>query len=245
MTTQYPPEWNLPLVPPSGQGFGTRGGALTAPIFARLLAAAHEGGWPLVWTTWAEGRTDRPSEPDRTSLRPARRRTLVEHFRRRPDLKALIEEAAQERRDRIVSQAEDAIVKLALGKPDITRDFDKNGNVTRERIDSRNKLRALEQVLKAEDRDKYGDHKRVEHAGNIDHRHAHVHAQLGDTNGYIVNFEALQRLPEEEQRDLLQLLEKVEQHRIEIRKEQAHEQGRPLIASESVAIEGEGESAAD
>lgn len=231
----YPSEWNLPLAPQRG--------AITAPMFARLLAAAREGGWPLVWTTWAEGHTT--TEPPNDRPRPARRRTLIDHLQRRPDLKALIEEAAQERRDRIVAQAEDAIVKLALGKPDITRDFDKNGNVTRERIDSRNKLRALEQVLKAEDRDKYGDHKRVEHAGNIDHRHAHVHAQLGDTNGYIVNFEALQRLPEEEQRDLLMLLEKVEQHRIEIRKEQAHEQGRPLITAESVAVEGEGEPAAD
>lgn len=244
MTTPqtYPPEWNLPLVPPPG----TRGGALTAPIFARLLAAAHEGGWPLVWTTWAQGdTTTEPAGNGQPRERPARRRTLSTHLGKRPDLKALLEEAAQERRDRIVSQAEDAIVKLALGKPDITRDFDKNGNVTRERIDSRNKLRALEQVLKAEDRDKYGDHKRVEHAGTLDHRHAHVHAQLGDTNGYIVNFEALQRLPEEEQRDLLQLLEKVEQHRIEIRKEQANEQGRPLITSEPVVVEGEGESAAD
>tara|TARA_R110002096_G_scaffold344921_7_gene538202 strand:+ start:170052 stop:170813 length:762 start_codon:yes stop_codon:yes gene_type:complete len=207
------PDDEAPTSTPNGLG------ALTGPAFARLIAAAQKGGWSLVWTTWAGGETTGTERRADGSVyeRPARRRTLTTALKKRPDLRAILEEAAQERRDRIVSEAEYEITKLALGPADRSTSYDKTGKVVGVREDSRNKLRALEQVLKAENRPKWGDHKRIEHEGQVNHAHAHL--QLGEPGGYVVNFDALQTLPEVEQRQLLILLEKVEQARVEQRKE--------------------------
>ena len=100
----------------------------------------------------------------------------------------------------------------------MTLDYGKNGQVTRKRVDRRNKLRAIETLLKAHDKETYGDKRTVALEGNIDHRHAHAHL-IGNapdnSGGYRVSYEALAALPEDKRVALLMLLEEVEQIRLE------------------------------
>ncbi len=195
------PAWALPES-------STRGQQVSASAFARLLTAAREGGWPAIWRTWAEGESITEASGYE---RPARRRTLGSFLDRRPDLKALLEDAANEKRDRLLNDLESEAEKIALGPGDITTDFDKNGNVTRTRVDRRNKLFATLQLLKAHDRERYGDHRRVDVAGTINHDHEHSI----NVGGFLIRPDEVQRLPPERAAMLLELLSEVEQLRIE------------------------------
>lgn len=200
--------WALPLSP-------TRECALSGPCFAKLVDAAKRGGWEAVWTAWAEGEfvteINRLGNPIQ---RPRRRRTLGRVLDRRSDLRAILDEAAQEKRSRLIAELEDEIEKIALGPGDITQDFNKQGQVTRVRTDKRNKVWAILQLLKAHD-DRYTDRRKVEVEGQVDHRHAHAHL-VGNSGGYSVDFESAQAaLSADEARTLMVLLEKIENVRLE------------------------------
>lgn len=206
------PAWALPDKPDAS-------GAMTGPTFARLIAAARAGGWPAVYRTWAEGETITETNSNGAPRqRPAKRRTLDKFLERRSDLARILSEACEEKRNRLLNDLETEIEKIALGPGDTATDYGKNGQVTRVRTDKRNKLYAILQLLKAHDRDRYGDQRRVAVEGNIDHRHAHAHL-IGNapdnSGGYRVSYEALAALPEDKRVALLMLLEEVEQIRLE------------------------------
>lgn len=221
MTTQpiqpepIDPAWALP----DAEGYGA---PVSARCFALLLAAAKAHGMPGVWRTWAEGYVT--YEPTPTTgeprPRPARRKVLRDWLKRRADLAALLDDAANQRRDRLLNALENEAERIALSEGDVTTDFDKNGNIMRRRVDRRNKLRAIETLLKAHDKDTYGDQRRVAVEGQVQHQHAHAHlvASADNTGGYRVSYEALATLPPDEQRQLLVLLEKVEQARVELKR---------------------------
>lgn len=191
------PAWNLPTAP-------TRGCPVSGATFARLLTAAREGGWPAVFTVWAEGQTI--IEAGGTT-RPARKSTLGEFLReRRPDLRSILDDAANQKRDRLLTQLEDEAERIALGPGDVTQDFDKSGNLTRTRVDKRTKLFAILQLLKAHDRDRYGDHRRVDVGGTIDHNHS---AGLNTVPGITISPDSIHKLPEMRARALLDLLSEV------------------------------------
>lgn len=212
------PAWALPDAP-------TRGQPVSASCFARLLAAAKEGGWPAVWRVWASG--DNITEGDGCA-RPARRRTLgVFLDERRPDLRALLEDAANEKRDRLLNDLETEAEKIALGPGDITTDFDKNGNVTRTRVDRRNKLYAVLQLLKAHDRERYGDHRRVDVNGTINHDHT---ARLTGREGITITPDEVQKLSPEKAGLLLDLLGEIMDARNEQRDlERSNRDGTPRM----------------
>ena len=229
------PAWALPTL-------GEDRGTVTAECFARLLAAARTHGWPAVWRVFAEGRTTTEPTPStgEPRLRPARRKTLREFFAKRPDLHALIEDAANQHRDRLLNQLEDEAAKIALGPGDTSTDFDKTGRVTRVRTDVRNKLRAIETLLKAHDPDTYGDKKKVEVAGQLNH--AHLHAQLpdADTSGYRVDFDSLeQALSLDERREFIAMLDRIEAVRIERQRERIAEQNHHRPALPGQVVSGE------
>lgn len=214
MTTPTPeippvdPQWCLPDKPDAT-------GTMTGPTFARLLAAGRAGGWPAIYRTWAKGETTvEINQNGKPHERPARRRVLDRFLARREDLRQLLAEACEEKRDRLLNELENEIEAIAMGPGDTATDFDKNGNVTRVRTDKRNKLYAILQLLKANDRERYGDQRSVKVDGNIDHRHAHAHLGV-NPGGYVVNFEAMQAaLTEDEARLLMGFLERVEAERM-------------------------------
>lgn len=218
MTTPTPeippvdPAWALPDLPDAS-------GNMTGPAFARLLAAARAGGLAAVYRTWAEGETITETNSNGAPRqRWAKRRTLDRFLERRSDLARLLSEACEVKRNRLLNDLETEVEKIALGPGDMTTDYGKQGQVTRVRTDKRNKLYAILQLLKAHDRERYGDQRSVKVDGQVDHRHAHAHLiGSADSGGYRVSFEALQTLPEDEQRQLLTLLEKVEAARIAAR----------------------------
>ncbi|MGD9791705.1 MAG: hypothetical protein AB7Q00_13895 [Phycisphaerales bacterium] len=190
--------WHLPDVP-------RRGSPVTAATFDRLLQAAREGGWPAVWTTWANGETVKGTDGRE---RAARRRTLDGFLDRRPDLRALLDDAANEKRDRLLSQLEDEVERIALGPGDLTTDYRPDGSIARTRVDRRNKLYAVLQLLKAHDRERYGDQKRLDVSGNVDHRHAHVSVSAG--SGYQIFPNEVLLLPEDRAQLLLELLDELQ-----------------------------------
>ena len=202
----------LPLAP-------SRGCPVSSAMFDRLMDAARKGGWSAVFTVFAQGETTTEAKPYGIYERPARRRVLGQFLDKRPDLKQLLDCAAQERRDRLLTQLEDEVEKIALGAGDVTQDFDDKGRLKRTRVDRRNKLHALLKLLASHDPDTYADRKKVAVEGQIDHRHAHAHlvGNVDEAGGYRVSFDALQTLPPDEQQQLFRLLEKVEAARIELR----------------------------
>lgn len=190
---------NLPAAP-------TRNCPVSAACFDRLLAAARKGGWPAVFTAFAEGETVPEIYPSgRTAERPARRRTLGEFLNKRPDLRMLLDSAAQERKDKLISSLQDEVEKIALGPGDITKDFGKDGRLTRTRVDTRQKLYAALSLLKAHDPDTYADRRKLDIAGQVTHDHTHAQA-----NGYLIPTEAALRLPPADQELLFGLLEKLQ-----------------------------------
>lgn len=211
---------NPPTPDPNGlPAAPSRGCPVSAAMFDRLMDAARKGGWSAVFTVFAQGETTTEAKPYGIYERPARRRVLGQFLDKRPDLKALLDNAAQERRDRLLSQLEDEVEKIALGAGDVTQDFDDKGNLRRTRVDRRNKLHALLKLLGSHNPDVYADRKKVDVEGQIDHRHAHAHlvGNVDEAGGYRVSFDALQTLPPDEQQQLFRLLEKVEAARIELR----------------------------
>lgn len=194
----------------------------------RTSAAARAGGWPAVYRVWAEGETTTEINSNGAPRRrPAKRRTLDRFLERRTDLAHLLSEACEEKRNRLLNDLETEIERIALGPGSVSRDFDKKtGAITREKYEVRDKLYAILQLLKAHDRQRYGDQRTVAVEGQIDHRHAHAHL-IGNApdnaGGYRVSFDALQALPEEKQRALLMLLEEVES----VRLDQQRQRGLP------------------
>lgn len=217
------PAWALPDKPDAA-------GSLTGPAFARLIVAGREGGWPGIYRVWAENETiteiNSNGAPRR---RPARRRTLDQILHRRADLRAILSEAVEEKKTRLLSQLETVVEKAALGPPDRTVDLRADGTVARTREDSRNRNYAAMWLLERTDPEKYASRKRVEVDGQVshDHRHAHLVASADNSSGYRVSFEAMQTLPPDEQRQLLMLLEKVEAARIELKQQRALPPGQP------------------
>lgn len=209
MSTNPPtPDPNgLPLAP-------SRGSPVSAAMFDRLMEAARKGGWAAVFTTFAEGETVSEAKPYAVYERPARRRTLAAFLEKRPDLKALLDCAAQERRDRLLASLEDEVERIALGPGDVTQDFDDKGNLRRTRVDRRNKLHALLKLLGSHDPDTYADRKRVDVAGQVNHAHAHLTVGAA-TGGYVIDIAALEALEPEERTTLMQLIVKMEEARRE------------------------------
>lgn len=208
---------NPPTTDPNGLPLApSRGSPVSSAMFDRLMDAARKGGWSAVFTVFAQGETTTEAKPYGIYERPARRRVLGQFLEKRPDLKALLDNAAQERRDRLLSQLEDEVEKIALGAGDVTQDFDDKGNLKRTRVDRRNKLHALLKLLASHDPDTYADRKKLAVEGQIDHRHAHAHL-MADANsgGYRIDFDALQTLPPDEQQQLFRLLDKLETARLE------------------------------
>ena len=82
--------YGLPLAPSQGH-------PVSAPMFDALLAAAEDGGMWKVWRVWSGGQyvTETPSD-GRTRTRPARRATLLQFLKRRPDLHALINDRSDD-----------------------------------------------------------------------------------------------------------------------------------------------------
>lgn len=209
MSTNPPtPDPNgLPLAP-------TRGSPVSAAMFDRLMEAARKGGWAAVYTTFAQGETTTEAKPYAVYERPARRRTLAAFLDKRPDLRALLDNAAQERRDRLLASLEDEVERIALGPGDVTQDFDDKGNLRRTRVDRRNKLHALLRLLGSHNPEVYGERKRLDVAGQVNHAHAHL--TVGNApSGYVINVEALEALEPEERTTLMRLIVKMEESRRE------------------------------
>lgn len=223
MTMTTPNDHNLPPAP-------TRGQPVSAATFDLLISAARKGGWPAVFKVFAEGEeTNEPRPGGYIVKRPARRRTLEQFLTKRPDLKALIDSAAQERRDRLLTQLEDEVEAIALGPGDVTQDFGKNGQVTRTRVDRRNKLYAILQLLKAHDPDNYADRKRIDVAGRVDHTHS-----LGESpTTYRITSEDVLSLEPNEQDQLFTLLDRLET----VRQEKKHGNERQLIDAPARLLE--------
>ncbi|MBX3363756.1 MAG: hypothetical protein KF866_03225 [Phycisphaeraceae bacterium] len=182
-------------------------------MYDRLLEAARRGGWPAVYTVFAQGET----VIDRGGLggvceRPARRATLNEFLAKRSDLAALLDNAAQERRDRLLENLQDEVEQIALGPGDVTQDFDDKGRLKRTRIDRRNKLHALLKLLAAHDPDTYAERRKLDVAGQVNHAHAHL--SLGNApGGYVVDMDSVAALEPGEQAELFRLLTKIEDAR--------------------------------
>ncbi len=92
MSTNTPDPNGLPAAP-------SRGCPVSAAMFDRLMDAARKGGWSAVFTVFAQGETTTEAKPYGVYERPARRRTLAAFLDKRPDLRALLDCACQERRD--------------------------------------------------------------------------------------------------------------------------------------------------
>lgn len=224
MTT--PNDHNLPPAP-------TRGQPVSAATFDLLISAARKGGWPAVFKVFAEGEeTNEPRPGGYIVKRPARRRTLEQFLTKRPDLKALIDSAAQERRDRLLTQLEDEVEAIALGPGDVTQDFGKNGQVTRTRVDRRNKLYAILQLLKAHDPDNYADRKRIDVAGRVGVDH--VHTLSASPTAYTLNANEIMQLPPARAEMLFDLLAELEDIRI---KEKKNGNERELIDAPARLLE--------
>jgi len=226
MTT--PNDHNLPPAP-------TRGQPVSAATFDLLISAARKGGWPAVFKVFAEGEeTNEPRPGGYIVKRPARRRTLEQFLTKRPDLRALLDSAAQERRDRLLTQLEDEVEAIALGPGDVTTDFGKQGQVTRTRIDRRNKLYAILQLLKAHDPDHYAERRKLDVAGRVDHTHS-----LGASpTAYTLNANEIMQLPPERAEMLFDLLAELEDIRI---KEKKHGNEREIIDAPARLLESSGE----
>jgi hypothetical protein len=214
MSTNPDPN-GLPLAP-------SRGSPVSAAMFDRLMEAARKGGWAAVFTVFAQGETTTEAKPYAVYERPARRRTLANFLERRPDLKALLDCAAQERRDRLLSELEDEVEKIALGPGDITQDFDDKGRLKRTRVDRRNKLHALLKLLASHDPDTYAERRKLDAtvSGQVNHEHAHL--SLGNApGGYVIDVAALEALEPEDRAELMRILAKVEEVRLERREPSA------------------------
>ena len=183
----------------------TRGCPVSAAMFDLLLGAARKGGWPAVFKVFAQGETTTEVKPYGVYERPARRRTLAQFLDKRPDLKQLLDSACQERRDRLLTALENEAEKIALGEGDVTQDFDKSGNVTRKRTDVRNKLRAIETLLKAHDPDTFGDRKRLEVAGQVNHDHR----LAPPPNGFVLTPDQIAMLSPHRAGLLIELLDEI------------------------------------
>lgn len=207
MNTQptIPDPNGLPLAP-------SRGCPLSAAMFDRLVLAARKGGMSYVYKVFAEGASTTEATPSGIYERPARRRTLAQFLDKRPDLKALLDCACQERRDRLLSALEDEVEKIALGAGDVTQDFDDKGNLRRTRVDRRNKLHALLKLLGSHDPDTYADRKRLDVAGQVNHAHAHLTVGTA-TGGYIIDVAGMEALEPEERTTLMRLVVKMEEAR--------------------------------
>ncbi|MCG3122065.1 MAG: hypothetical protein GIKADHBN_00441 [Phycisphaerales bacterium] len=198
---------------------------MTGPAFARLIAAGRAGGWPAIYRVWAAGETTTENNNGTLYKRPAKRRTLDRFLERRTDLAHLLSEACEQKRNRLLNDLETEIERIALGPGSVSRDFDKKtGAITREKYEVRDKLYAILQLLKAHDRQRYGDQRTVAVEGQIDHRHAHAHL-IGNApdnaGGYRVSFEMLAALPEEERRAAFALLERLESIRLDQQRQRA------------------------
>lgn len=196
----------LPLAP-------SRGCPVSAAMFDRLMEAARKGGMSLVYKVFAEGDTTTETKPYGVYERPARRRTLAAFLDKRPDLLALLDSACQERRDRLLASLEDEVERIALGPGDVTQDFDDKGNLKRTRVDRRNKLHALLRLLGSHNPDVYGERKRLDVAGQVNHAHAHL--TVGAPGGFVIEPDRLEALDPEERATLMRLIVKMEEARRE------------------------------
>lgn len=199
--------WGLPDVEHRAPG-GTH--AVTAAMFARLLASGRVGGWPAIFRVFAEDRTiiDKGGM-GAVCERPARRATLRRWLERHPHHRILLDDVCQQQRDALLNDLETEAVKIAMSEGDVTLDYNKSGGVARKRVDRRNKLTAVLQLLKANDREKYGDQRKVDVAGQIQHTHA-----VGtNRSGYFLAADDVMSLPPAEQTELMRLLGKIEDAR--------------------------------
>lgn len=180
----------------------------------RLMEAARKGGWPAVFRTFAEGETVSEVTPSGIYERPRRRRVLGEFLERRTDIKTLLDNAAQERRDRLLTNLEDEVEKIALGAGDITQDFDDRGRVKRTRVDRRNKLHALLKLLASHDPDTYAERRKLDATVSGQVNHAHAHISVGNpTGGYLLEGHLIQALEPSDQAELMRLLGLIEDAR--------------------------------
>jgi hypothetical protein len=143
--------------------------------------------------------------PDnRGQYRYSRRRTLAEHVSRNPAIAELVAQAQAVGMGRARSE----LYKIAFGEGDVTIDLDKQGNVTRRRADSRNKLTALLRLL--EKGDPAWTPGRAIKGGLV---HAHLNLTPGQQGFTIDPRDVLDALDGHERTEFMRLLEKVEQSR--------------------------------
>jgi hypothetical protein len=102
--------------------------------------------------------------------------------------------------------------------------------LTRTRVDRRNKLYAILQLLKAHDPDNYADRKRIDVAGRVDHTHT-----LGASpTAYTLNANEIMQLPPERAEMLCDLIAELEDIRI---KEKKYGNERQLIDAPARLLE--------
>lgn len=143
--------------------------------------------------------------PDnRGAYRYSRRRTLAEHVNRNPAIAELVAQAQAVGMGRARSE----LYKIAFGEGDVTIDLDKQGNVTRRRADSRNKLTAILRLL--EKGDPAWTPGRAIKGGLV---HAHVNLTPGQQGFTIDPRDVLDALDGHERAEFMRMLEKVEQSR--------------------------------
>lgn len=141
--------------------------SITDDEFARLCEVARERGRDAAYQWFGEGRTD-------SQGRPSRRRTLDKYLTDYPDKAAAFQDACLSRKDTLLARLRNEIEEVAFGPGDITTDFGKNGQVTRQRTDRRNKLYAVLRLLQAEDPGTWAERRKVDTTvnGQVDHRHS-------------------------------------------------------------------------
>lgn len=213
------PAWGLPSVP-------YRGEPVSAGHFAVLLHAARTmktvGKLSELEPIFAGGETYTEIGTDgKARERSTRRKTYQRWLSEHPALAELLESAINLRRVEVLSRLECQALRIALSDGDTTTDYDKSGAVKRVRKDMRNASYMTLQLLKSLDKDRFGDSKRLEVSGGLTHDHQHKHAHLVgnvgnvDAGGYRIDLQSVREaLTEDEARQMLDFLERIEEARL-------------------------------
>lgn len=195
-----PGQSTTPIAIEPAQPRGLRG-KIDDVVWSRILAAAHEGGWPAAYRVLSEGRMV-PNSDGRgnTYMRPARRRTLEQVVKSDPIRGPQFLEAIGE----FVDKAEDAAQRIAL-EPQFKERYDpQTGALVSKEPLLREQSWMLMNLLRRHD-PRWREQRGLTVDGAVDVKHSAV--RPGD---FVLNYDDVQRLPREDQETLFLLLQRIE-----------------------------------